>query len=163
MPGRLYISDTNIWIDFRNAGLLDPLFLLPVTFASTDFVLDELPAMEVDGLLARGLVVETLPGEAMVRLFELRIRHHNSSLADVSSYLVAKDGGHPLITGDGQLRRQAQRDGLEVRGALWLLDQLVDHDIVSPAHAAAALQVMLDAGARLPRTECERRMADWMA
>lgn len=26
---RIYISDTNIWIDFRNAGLLDELFELP--------------------------------------------------------------------------------------------------------------------------------------
>jgi hypothetical protein len=47
---------------------------------------------------------------------------HNSSLADVSCYQLAKDTSRPLLTGDGQLRRQAIKDGLDVHGALWLLD-----------------------------------------
>lgn len=36
---RVYVSDTNIWIDFRHAGLLDELFLLDLTLCCTDFVL----------------------------------------------------------------------------------------------------------------------------
>lgn len=36
---RIYISDTNIWIDFNNAGLLNELFQLPLTFCCTEFVL----------------------------------------------------------------------------------------------------------------------------
>ena len=39
---RIYISDTNIWIDFNNAGLLDELFRLPFALCCTDFVLEEL-------------------------------------------------------------------------------------------------------------------------
>ena len=31
MTQQVYISDTNIWIDFRNAGLLDAMFSLPFT------------------------------------------------------------------------------------------------------------------------------------
>jgi len=31
MTQQVYISDTNIWIDLRNAGLLDALFDLPFT------------------------------------------------------------------------------------------------------------------------------------
>lgn len=42
MTRQVYISDTNIWIDFRNAGLLDALFDLPFQLCSTDFVLSEL-------------------------------------------------------------------------------------------------------------------------
>lgn len=75
----------------------------------------------------------------------------------------AKQKGLPLLTGDGQLRKQAAKDGIEVRGALWLLDQLVEHQIIATAHAAAALQAMLDAGARLPPAECEQRMVVWLA
>lgn len=30
----IYISDTNIWIDFRNAGLLEQMFRLPSLFAA---------------------------------------------------------------------------------------------------------------------------------
>ena len=82
---------------------------------------------------------------------------------DVSCYFVARQKGLPLLTGDGQLRKQAAKDGVQVRGALWLLDELVAHDIVAPAHAAAALQAMLGAGARLPYAECQWRTAAWLA
>ncbi|BDI08132.1 hypothetical protein [Sphaerotilus microaerophilus] len=158
---RVYISDTNIWIDFGQAGLLDALFELPFTFVSTDIVVDELNNPAPAGLLERGLVVETLAEEAVEQLFTLMAEHGNSSLADVSCYLIAKMQGLPLLTGDGRLRKQAAKDGVQVHGALWLLDQLVAHDIVTKAHAAAALQTMLDAGARLPPVDCAHRLAAW--
>lgn len=60
MAQRVYISDTNIWIDFGRAGLLDALFALPFTFVSTDFVVNELSHPDPDGLRARGLVVQDL-------------------------------------------------------------------------------------------------------
>lgn len=160
---RIYVSDTNIWSHFRHGDLLEELFALPFAFASTDFVLSELPDGEAEQLKALGLIVETLEGEAVTALFELTVLHNNSALADVSCYFVARAQGLPLLTGDGQLRRQAAKDGLEVRGALWLLDQLVAHDIIATAHAAAALQAMLDAGARLPQAECAHRLAAWLA
>lgn len=160
---RIYISDTNIWSHFRHGGLLEELFALPFVFASTDFVLAELPDGESEQLKALGLIVETLEGAAVTALFELTVQHNNSALADVSCYFVAKEKGLPLLTGDGQLRKQATKDGVEVRGALWLLDQLVEHEVIASNHAAAALQAMLDAGARLPQAECEKRFGDWLA
>lgn len=160
---RVYISDTNIWIDFGRAGLLDALFALPFTFVSTDFVVDELNHPAPAGLLERGLVVETLAEEAVEQLFTLMAEHGNSSLADVSCYLIAKTQGVPLLTGDGRLRKQAEKDGVQVHGALWLLDQLVAHEVIARNHAAAALQAMLDAGARLPQAECAHRLAAWRA
>lgn len=160
---RIYISDTNIWIDFGHAGLLDALFALPFTFVSTDFVVAELGQPVPAGLLARGLVVETLSEADVAQLFGLMAQNSNSSLADVSCYLAARAQCVPLLTGDGRLRKQATADGVQVHGALWLLDQLVAHDIIATSHAVAALQAMLDAGARLPRAECERRFAVWQA
>lgn len=158
---RVYVSDTNIWIDFRNAGLLDQLFQLPLTLCCTDFVLHELQDVQGDALIANGLIVETMNEEATTRLFSLMAAHNNSSVADVSCYLLAQDTGRPLLTGDGRLRRQAVTDGLEVFGALWLLDQLVAHAVVSPAEAVRGLQAMLARGGRLPGAECNARMASW--
>jgi hypothetical protein len=162
MPQRVYISDTNIWIDFGHAGLLDALFALPFTFASTEFVVGELNHPLPTGLMARGLMVETLTSQEVEQLFALMAEHGNSALADVSCYLVAKARGVPLLTGDGRLRKRAVKDGVQVHGVLWLLDQLIAHQVIAAAHAVAALQVMLDAGARLPPVECEQRMAAWL-
>lgn len=86
MTPQVYISDTNIWIDLRNAGLLDAMFDLPLTLCCTDFVLSELKDFDHQHLLARGLVVETLDELATAALFPLMQAHNNSSLADLSCY-----------------------------------------------------------------------------
>ena len=160
---RIYVSDTNIWIDFRNAGLLDDLFRLPFTFCSTDFVLDELQDLAHDELTQRGLVVETLDSDAIASLMSLTAEHNNSSLADVSCYFLARQLGLPLLTGDGRLRRQAQKDGMAVHGALWLLDQLLMRNVTDQRRLATALHAMLMAGSRLPADECDRRLKEWTA
>ena len=158
---QVYISDTNIWIDFRNAGLLEALFDLPFTFCCTDFVLSELADFDHRALLKAGLAVEALDASTMERLFALMGAHNNSSLADVSCYLLARDTNRALLTGDGRLRKQAKGDGLTVHGALWLLDQMVDHAVIPPVLAAAGLRAMLTAGARLPPAECLQRLLAW--
>lgn len=68
---------------------------------------------------------------------------------------------YPLLTGDGRLRKQAERDNLEVHGALWLLDQLVEHSIVEAHHAADSLRQMLHHGARFPHDAYQVRLATW--
>jgi hypothetical protein len=157
----VYISDTNIWIDFRNADLLHHMFQLPFSLCCTDFVLHELNDFSKDDLIMNGLIVETMDEKSIARLIELRVSHNNSSLADVSCYLLAHQTGHPLLTGDGRLRKQALRDGLQVHGGLWLLDKMVDHYILKPHDAAKALELMLRHGARLPHGECQTRLSLW--
>lgn len=158
---RVYVSDTNIWIDFGNADVLDQLFRLPFTWCSTDFVLSEMLKLDGQALIDRGLRVEAMDERAMQQLFLLKREHHNSSLADVSCLLLARESGQPLLTGDGRLRRSAQALGLEVHGALWILDQLVAHALLSPPSAAIALERMLAHHARLPPTECAVRLHRW--
>ncbi|WP_238340669.1 hypothetical protein [Pseudomonas kairouanensis] len=85
----IYISDTNIWIDFRNAGLLDQMFKLPFALCCTDFVLYELEDFPQDELLAQGLVVESFDETGVQKLLKLKSEHGNSSMADVSCYLLA--------------------------------------------------------------------------
>lgn len=99
----IYISDTNIWIDFRHAGFLDTLFKLPFSLCCTDFVLNELDDFEHDDLKQKGLQVIELNENEVDQLSGLTEQHNNSSLADVSCYFLAKETGYPLLTGDGRL------------------------------------------------------------
>jgi hypothetical protein len=99
---RIYISDTNIWIDFNNAGLLDALFRLPFALCCTDFVLEELKDFDHAALLARGLIVEGMDGTAISELHGMMMEHNNSSLPDVSCYFLARQTARPLLTGDGR-------------------------------------------------------------
>lgn len=158
---KVYISDTNIWIDFRNADLLMELFQLPITLCCTDFVTDELNDLPVEQLVGHGLLIEALDEQAVGQLFTLMGAHGNSSLADVSCYYLAKKSGFPLLTGDGKLRKQAGKDGVQVFGVLWLLDQLVANSLIPNSRAAEALRAMLQHGARLPQAECSQRLQKW--
>ncbi|MEN0108776.1 MAG: type II toxin-antitoxin system VapC family toxin [Pseudomonas sp.] len=158
---RVYISDANILIDFRNAGLLEALFALPIELCCSDFVIHELKGFSRPELERLGLLVETIDGPGISRLFALRIQHNNSSLADVSCYFLAQETGRPLLTGDGRLRRQALQDGIEVHGALWLLDQLLAAGMLTPDGAADALDRMMALGARFPAADCQSRLQTW--
>lgn len=109
-----------------------------------------------------GLDVRSLDEDAITALQELTQAHNNSSLADVSCYYLARSTGFPLLTGDGQLRKQAAKDGLQVHGALWLLDRLVEHAVLSKRAAADGLAAMLATGARLPNPECITRLTMWL-
>lgn len=160
---KVYVSDTNIWIDFNHAALLEELFRLPFSLCCTDFVAFELDNPSLTPLLDLGLIVESLNSEEVLRLQELGRQHSNPSLADMSCYFLAKDRNLPLLTGDGQLRALAIRENVEVRGVLWLLDQMVEHGVIGPARAAEALRAMLGNNARLPQQECTLRLARWEA
>lgn len=161
MPAKILVSDTNIWIDLHRSGLLETVFALPHQFVTTDFVWRELkkpPGQELTGL---GLVVEAFNGEEVATLFTLRQTLGNSSLADVSCYFLAKERGWTLLTNDGALRKSGQQSKLEVRGVLWILDELEAHALLSSIQLADALESMLKAGARLPENECHQRLGRW--
>lgn len=158
---KIYISDTNIWIDFRNAGLLNSIFQLPFTLCCTDFVWNELTDLPRDQLVKQGLKVEALDEDAVTKLVALKVDHNNSSLADVSCYYLARQTKYPLLTGDARLRKQASKDGLQVFGALWMLDRLVEYAVITPLRAAESLDAMLQHGARLPQGECQTRLDTW--
>ncbi|RQS22868.1 MULTISPECIES: PIN domain-containing protein [unclassified Burkholderia] len=158
---KVYVSDTNIWIDFHHAALLNELFRLPFSLCCTDFVASELDVPKLTPLVELGLIVESINESDVQQLFTLTQQHKNPSLADMSCYFLAKKSGLPLLTGDGQLRKLAKDERVEVRGALWLLDQMVEHAVIEACRAAEALRTMLQKNARLPEKECQIRLERW--
>jgi hypothetical protein len=79
-----------------------------------------------------GLTIEAISSEETFELFGLKQTLNNSSLADVSCYFVAKERGWTLLTNDGALRKSGRRASLDVRGVLWILDELEHYQVLSP-------------------------------
>ncbi len=161
MPTKILVSDTNIWIDLHRCNLLETVFKLPHQFVTTEFVWRELRKPPGQQLTDLGLAIEALSSDETLQLFALKQSLKNSSLADVSCYFVARDRGWTLLTNDGALRKSGHQSELDVRGVLWILDELEFHRVLSPVELASALTSMLDAGARLPDEECDRRLLKW--
>ncbi|MHB8995211.1 MAG: PIN domain-containing protein [Armatimonadota bacterium] len=159
--GVIFVTDANVWIDLDNGGLTALVFALPYDFVSPDVVVHELGDELGGRLLDGGLVEHTTGPEADAAFANLRARYKHPSDEDLYALLLALEQRWGLLTGDRELREAAEGHGLEVHGLLWVLDELVDAELLAMRAAARALQRILDDGARLPADECDKRLLHW--
>lgn len=66
-----------------------------------------------------------------------------------------------VITGDGQLRKEAATHHIEVHGTPWILSQLVATKCISPSCAIAKMETLLEINPRLPHRECRKMQDSW--
>ncbi|MCZ7620159.1 MAG: hypothetical protein M5U32_18315 [Myxococcota bacterium] len=77
------------------------------------------------GASAAGLEIRELPGESVARAARHFNENRHPQLNDCFALALAEDiDDCVLLTGDGALRRVAEENGVEVRGVLWIIDQL---------------------------------------
>ena len=66
-----------------------------------------------------------------------------------------------MLTGEGQLRKQAIKSNVKVKGIIYVFDILVEHQIITPQLAAERLSLLYKVNQRLPQKEIEERIARW--
>ncbi|NJO07425.1 MAG: DUF3368 domain-containing protein [Chloroflexaceae bacterium] len=134
---------------------------MPYRILAPDVVIVELNEPSGVTLQGYGLQVLELPGEQVREVERMRVHYPKPGINDLFALVLAKATTGLLLTGDRHLREVAENEGVKVHGTLWVLDQLVEHQTISPSVAVPALQAMLDHGSRLPRDECQKRLASW--
>lgn len=159
----LLISDSNILIDMADGGLLQTMFRLKETFAVPNVLYEEELATLHPELPDLGLVSMTLQGDGVVEAFRLKAQctgRTAPSQNDLFALMLAKQEQCPLLTGDKRLRKLAEKEHkeIELRGTLWLVEQMVAEELITVTEARAAYQKMKEAGSRLPWKEAERRL-----
>ena len=155
------VTDTNIWIDLENGKILAEVFRLPYQFFTTDFAVEELIHPQWATLHDLGLQIQGLEPEYVLELVRLRQIHRQLSAIDLAALLLAMAMDASLVTGDRRLNELAKAQGLPVHGVLWIIDEMVIHQILTENQAAIAIREMLDHGARLPYVECQKRFDRW--
>lgn len=138
MKKTIVVSDTNIFIDLVKLNLLGDFFALPWDIHTTDFVINELTDYEqriaVTAFIKRKkLTVGKLNADEIGDI----VRRSNEtggkiSITDFSVCLYSKKNNFILLTGDGNLRKVASNDNIEVHGILYLFDELVSYSILPP-------------------------------
>jgi len=158
----LLITDSSIWIDLIKGGLLDAFFRLPYLFCTSSYTMGyESVGVNWDTLEARGLQFLGLSGEENAHLYTIRQSHHHLSVPDIASFIIALRTSGILLTGDQNLRKLASVS-VEVHGFLWVMEQLVNENIVLPVIAIEILERLLkDPNVRLPKKESELHLKKW--
>ncbi len=161
---RIVVSDTSCMIDLRKAGLLEAMLRLPYTFVMPDTLFEDewlcLSDTEKQALRDLGLEVRSLPGPAVERAGRYFNEHSRLKLNDCFALTLAEEVGRCiLLTGDGPLRRIAEGNGSEVRGVLWVTDEMEVHGVVPIQTLYNALRLFHDdAFVFLPAEEVLRRV-----
>ena len=165
----IVISDTNIFIDLINVDLLEQFFHLPWKIVTTEPILLELKYEgQHDTVKAYSdlgsLQVATFSGIEVTEILHLKRKHEshsNLSLQDCSVWYCARKYGGKILSGDGQLRKYARLDGLEVRGIIYVIDCMVEVGLLEQPEAAERLKQLRASNPRLPMEEIDKRIERW--
>ncbi|WP_157496674.1 hypothetical protein [Hahella ganghwensis] len=90
----------------------------------------------------------------------MKVKYAGPSTNDVFALLLAQQEDCPLLSGDRDLRAAAESELVEVRGTLWLVEELVKHELIDTRQAHEAYNKMEAVGRRLPLEKARLRLAD---
>jgi len=157
----IFVTDSNIWIDLHHGNVITHVFKLPYQFITTDFICEELKQPAGADLVSLGLERRVLGPDLVLDMIEMIHNHPRPSRIDISGLVLARHLKIPLLSGDGDLRKAAGREGVRMHGKLFLLDKMVDYRIIKPIEASQALSRMLLCRSRLLEKECTKRFDLW--
>ena len=156
---RLLISDANILIDIEIGGLVAPMFSLDYRFSVPDVLFYEELDEQHGYLIDMGLEVRELDERMVARVFDLAGQYKRPGRYDLFALVLAAEENCPLLTGDKDLKAAAESEHVEVRGTLWLVEEMVRAGKISVQIARNAYLRMQVHGRRLPWKHAEDRLA----
>lgn len=163
---RIAVNDANLFIDLCEIDLVERFFELPLEFHTTQLILNELEDEQQKLLLpflaTKRLSVRHLTQAEIEALATISTQSRKLSREDLSVYFYARELRDCMIlTGDNRLRKEAQRQGFEVHGILWVFEQLVENQILNSINAVLKLRQLMSINIWLPIGECEKLIEKW--
>jgi predicted nucleic acid-binding protein len=156
-----YVTDANVLIDLHWGQVLRLLAAMPDEFVVADVTVAETEEPTAEEIGKAGLRQESLPGDGVLAASDLLAEERRISAQDAFALVLAERTGRVLLTGEKRLRALAERRGVEVHGTLWLLERMIDAEVLALEQAADALDRMLARGRRLPAERARELMRHW--
>ncbi len=164
----IVVNDANVLIDLVKLDLIDQFFSLPLKFHTTDIILDELHHDQQEALkphIENGTfnVLSLTPNDLM-EINILQSQRRQLSIQDCSAIVCSKNISATLITSDNNLRRFATIQNVDVRGHLWVFDQMLICGVISAVDAIQKLNhliAVINPRLGLPKQEVTNRLNNW--
>ena len=158
---KILISDTNVCIDLYFGNLLNAVSTLPYEIGISDAIMLELKTPTSQEIIEAGFRIYSIDSSSVADVYTLAGKYIKPSIQDLFSLITARDYNAILLTGDKNLRKAADKEKVDHKGILWVLDKLILHKVLDYQTASQSLENILKNGARLPKTECENRLKLW--
>jgi predicted nucleic acid-binding protein len=158
---KLIVTDSSVFFDIIKIQALPEFFDLDIEVCTTDFVQKEILESEqrkqIEHFIRlKKLTVFEMSAEEIDELIQFKTNRVFRTLIDKTVLWKAKQLGCPLLTGDAKLRNEATEQGVKVHGSLWVVMQLVKHEIVDKKKGIEYLEKLRIINDRLPVEEIEK-------
>lgn len=159
---KLLINDANILIDIIKIDVVASFLALNFELKTTDFVFAELLPEQQKILKSEKLqIIESNEGEDLAGIYQLLENSTGVSFEDCSVWYFTKKLNGVMVTGDGSLRKKVMHSGIEVRGIIFLIEEMKTQGLLSNAEAVNKLNALITINPRLPKHEIEKRISLW--
>ncbi len=160
---RLIITDTNVMFDLIKIGALPEFFSLNFEICTTVFVIEEIKPPEQKEMVetfirAKKLTVYDFSCEDIEDVLNYDACRTLKRLTDKSVIWKCHLLDCPMLTGDRKMREIAEEIGIEVRGSIWVIDELLQNEMITPENAITLFEKLMVTNSRLPKNEIEKRI-----
>lgn len=157
-------SDTNIWIDFQILdAIMLPFKLSHKFYLSEEALEDELltPPGVDKCLVDYGLISLKITDEEFLYAITIRNKYPKLSIYDAIALAISKKRAFILLTGDKRLRKAAMEEDVEIRGTIWIFDELLRENIITEQEFIEFMKELKKQNGkniRLPESEINKRI-----
>lgn len=163
---KILINDANILIDIVKVNLVIEFANLSFELYTTDFIFEEInPEQKIEflQLINEDLlkIIKTTEIEDFQEINNLLKNSSGLSFEDCSAWYYSKKLGGTLITGDRKLKKVVEKNEIEVRGIIFILDEILKQGLITFDVAIKKINLLYKLNTRLPKTELSRRIMLW--
>lgn len=152
----IVIQDACIIFDLIDLGLIGHFFDLNLTVFTCPEVIGEIT--DPDQLESTNVFINNgrlgVDGNGdFDKIEEIFRTNAGLSLTDCSVLELALRRSGSVLSSDLSLRKATKKSGLNVRGILWIISELVNQDIIDHLEAIGSLNRYLQINSRAPKSE----------
>jgi len=158
---RLIITDVSVLFDLFQLEILPEFFALKAEISTTSFVYNEIvianQIVEFEVYKrSQKLNVIVLTDEEQDAVNEFKTNRNLKSLPDKTMLWKSIQLNCALLTCDRKLKLEAKEHGVEVHGSIWVIEKLVEENILDKFKAIALLEQLKSVNDRLPIDEIDK-------
>lgn len=155
-------SDTNIWIDFANIEAVELPFALDCTYLMYSRTFERevrRPAWLNARLMSLGIRLVDIDIDEFTLAEGYGQKYRQLTVHDRIALAIAKHRNLVLMTGDGNLRKAAIREGVRILGTIGVLDRAIAEGLIDSSRYVELLKRLRDfPHSRLPKDEIAQRI-----